>query len=164
MTRGSLMLAVWIGLAVTAAAAEKFQVYLSPMPFNDATQPFMTGAKGTATATLDGDTLTISGTFSGLSGRATKAHLSLSRGPGIPGEAQIDLTLDGDTSGKVSGQKKLDASQLAALRSRRLYIQIDSEKAPAGHLWGWLLEEHEVAGQDVPQKSWYIPSFAVRSK
>ena len=167
MTRGSSWLAVvtlWIGLASGAAAAEKYQVYLAPMPFNDATQPFMTGAKGTATATLDGDTLTVSGTFTGLSGRATKARLSLSRGPGIPGDAQFDLTLDGDTSGKVSAQKKLDASQLAALRSRKLYIQIDSEKAPSGHLWGWLLEEHEIAGEDVPQKSWYIPPFAVKTK
>ena len=61
-------------------AAEKYQVHLSAMPFNDATQPLMTG-KGTASATLDGDTLTISGSFAGLSGPATKARLSLSRGP-----------------------------------------------------------------------------------
>ena len=67
------------------AAAEKYQVYLSAMPFNDATQPLMTG-KGTATATLDGDTLSISGSFAGLTGPATKARLSLSRGPGIPGD------------------------------------------------------------------------------
>ena len=66
-------------------AAEKYQVHLSAMPFNDATQPFMTGAKGGASATLEGNTLSISGTFTGLSGPATKAHLSLSRGPGIPG-------------------------------------------------------------------------------
>jgi hypothetical protein len=147
------------------AAAEKFQVYLSPLPHNDETQPLIIGSKGAATATLDGDTVTISGTFTGLSGRATKARISLSRGPGIPGDAQFDLTLEGDTAGKVSGQKKLDASQLAALRSRKLYIQIDSEKMPSGHLWGWLLEEHEIAGEDVPQKgSGFIPPFAVKTK
>jgi hypothetical protein len=65
----------------------------------------------------------------------------------------------------VTGKIKLDASHLAALRSRKLYIQIDSEKAPSGHLWGWLLEEHEVVGQNVPQTgSWYIPPFAVKTK
>jgi hypothetical protein len=148
----------------TVAAAEKYQAYLSPMPFTDATQPFMTG-KGTASATLDRDTLSISGTFAGLSGPATKARLSLSRGPGIPGDPVIDLTLTGDVAGKVTGQIKLDPSQLAALRGRRLYIQIDSEKAPSGHLWGWLLEEHEIAGQDVPQKGpWFWPPFAVKTK
>ena len=66
------------------AAAEKYQVHLSAMPFNDATQPIMQG-KGTATATLEGDILSISGSFAGLTGPATKARLSLSRGPGIPG-------------------------------------------------------------------------------
>jgi hypothetical protein len=25
------------------------------------------------------------------------------------------------------------------LKAGRLYIQIDSEKGPEGHLWGWLL-------------------------
>ena len=60
---------------------------------------------------------------------------------------------------------KLDPSQLAALRSRRLYIQIDSERAPAGHLWGWLLEAHEIPGQNVPQSGpWFLPSFAVKTK
>jgi len=144
------MLIVVLSLA-PLAAAETYQVYLSPMPFNDATQPLMRG-KGTATATLEGDTLSISGSFTGLPDAATKAHLSLSTGPGIPGNPVAELTLSGDSSGKVTGQKKLDAGQLAALRSRKLYIQIDSEKLPAGHLWGWLLEEHEIAGQDVPQK------------
>jgi hypothetical protein len=146
------------------AAAEKYQAYLSAMPFNDATQPLMTG-KGSASATLEGDTLSISGSFAGLSGRATKAHLSLSRGPGIPGDSLVDLTLVGDVAGKVTGQIKLDPSQLVALRGRKLYIQIDSEKVPTGHLWGWLLEEHDIAGQDVPVKGpWFWPPFAVKTK
>jgi len=145
-------------------AAEKYQVHLSPMPFNDATQSFMTG-KGSASATLEGNTLSISGTFTGLSGPATRAHLSLSRGAGIPGSPLVDLTLNGGVAGKVTGQIKLDPSQLVALRSGRLYIQIDSEKAPSGHLWGWLLDEHDVVGQDVPQKgAGFIPPFAVKTK
>jgi hypothetical protein len=152
-------------LCLPLAAAEKYQVYLSPMPFNDATQPFMTGAKGTASATLEGNMLSISGTFTGLSGPATKAHLSSSRGPGIPGTPLVDLTVAGGVAGKVTGQIKLDQAQLAALKGGRLYIQIDSEKAPAGHLWGWLLDEHAVAGQNVPEKgSGFIPPFAVRTK
>jgi len=160
--------AVAIGLCVAipahAVAAEKYQVYLSPMPFNDATQPIMQG-KGTATATLEGDTLSISGTFAGLTGPATKARLAVSRGPGIPGTFLIDLILTGDVTGKVTGRTKLDAGQLAALRSRKLYIQIDTEKMPSGHLWGWLLEEHDIAGQDVPERgSWYLPPFAVKTK
>jgi len=157
-------LGVWATVAPFAAAADRYQVYLSPMPFNDATQPIMQG-KGTASATLEGDTLTISGSFAGLTGPATKAHLSLSRGPGIPGSPVVDLTLMGDFAGKVTGQTKLNPSQLAALRSRKLYIQIDSEKMPSGHLWGWLLEEHEIPGQDIPVKGpWFLPPFAEKTK
>jgi hypothetical protein len=118
-------------MASGVVAAEKYQVYLSAMPYLDANQPLMTG-KGTATATLEGDTLTISGSFAGLSGPATTAHLSLSRGPGVPGKPFADLTLTGGVAGKVAGQTKLDESQLVALRSNKLYIQINSEKVPSG--------------------------------
>jgi hypothetical protein len=160
----SLSVLIAVLLLAPLTAAEKYQVYLSAMPFNDATQPLMTG-KGSASATLDGDTLSISGSFAGLSGPATKARLSVSRGPGIPGNPLVDLTLSGGVEGKVTGKTKLDPGQLAALRSGKLYIQIDSEKVPSGHLWGWLLDEHEVAGQDVPQKGpWFVPSFSVKTK
>ena len=163
-SKKSLALLIAVLSFASLTAAEKYQVYLSAMPFNDATQPIMTG-KGSASATLEGNTLSISGTFAGLSGPATKAHLSLSRGPGIPGSPFVDLTLAGDVAGKVTGQIKLDPSQLAALRGGRLYIQIDSEKAPTGHLWGWLLDEHEVVGPDVPQRgSGFLPPFAVKTK
>ena len=158
------MVMLWAALGRPVAAAEKYLVYLSPMPFSDANQPLMRG-KGNGSATLDGDTLSITATFSGLASPATKGHLSLSKVAGMPGTALFDLTVSNDVTGKVTGQLKLDASQLAALRSGKLYIQIDSEKAPAGNLWGWLLTEHEIVGQDVPQKGpWYIPPYAVKTK
>ena len=157
-------LSAGVGIASGVAAAEKYQVYLSAMPFNDAQQPIMTG-KGSASATLEGNTLSISGSFTGLSGPATKAHLSLSKGPGIPGSPLVDVNVAGDVAGTVSVETRLDPSQLAALRSGRLYIQIDSEKKPSGHLWGWLLDAHDVIGQGVPQKGpWFLPPFAVKSK
>ena len=33
----------------------------------------------------------------------------------------------------------LTAEQVESLRKGKLYIQIDSEKASDGNLWGWLL-------------------------
>ena len=151
-------------VAPAALAAEKYQIHISPMPFNDATQPSMTG-KGTASATLDGETLTITGTFTGLASAATKAHLALSRGPGIPGTAVFDLVVSPDVNGKLRGQMKLQPGHLAALKGGRLYVQIDTVKVPTGTLWGWLLPEHEIVGQDVPQKGpWFIPPFAVKTQ
>jgi CHRD domain len=164
--RAALAVGLSVGVAIASgvAAAERYQVYLSTMPFNDAQQPIMTG-KGSASATLEGNTLSISGSFTGLSGPAPKAHLSLSKGAGIPGVPLVDLTLAGDIAGKVTGQTTLDPNQLAALRSGKLYIQIDCDKMPSGHLWGWLLDEHDVVGQGVPQKGlWFLPPFAVKSK
>jgi hypothetical protein len=155
---------LWAVLGRSVAAAEKYLVYLSPMPFNEASRPNMTG-KGSGSATLDGDTLSISAAFSGLASAATKGHLSLSKAAGIPGTPLFDLTVSNDVTGKVTGQLKLDLAQLTALRGGKLYVQIDSEKAPAGNLWGWLLSDHEIAGQDVPQKGpWFIPPFAVKTK
>jgi len=155
---------LWAGLGGPVSAAEKYLVYLSPMPFNDASRPNMTG-KGSGSATLDGDTLSINAAFSGLASAATKGHLSLSKGAGIPGTHVFDLTVSGDMAGKVTGQLKLDPSQVAALRGGRLYVQIDSEKASTGNLWGWLLSDHEIAGPDVPQRgSGFIPPFAVKTK
>ena len=155
---------VWCAVGRSLYAAEKYLVYLSPMPFNEATRPNMTG-KGSGSATLEGDTLTITAAFSGLASAATKGHLSVSKGAGIPGAPVFDLTVSADVTGKVTGQLKLDSAQLVALRGGKLYVQIDSEKAPMGNLWGWLLPDHEVAGQDVPQKGpWFIPPFAVKTK
>ena len=72
-TFASVVALLTVVAAGSLAAAEKYQIHLSPMPFTDAMQPVMTG-KGTATATLDGETLTIAGTFTGLASPATKAN------------------------------------------------------------------------------------------
>jgi hypothetical protein len=45
------------------------------------------------------------------------------------------------TSGTVSGTIDLTQPQVQALEESALYIQIHSEKAPDGNLWGWLLPE-----------------------
>jgi hypothetical protein len=148
----------------TLAATEKYQAYLSPMPHNDAMHGNFTG-KGSAVATIDGDRMLLNGTFTGLASAATKAHVCLSMAAGIPGKPIFEVTIPAAVEGKVTGTLKLDSSQTTALRTGKLYIQIDSEKAPNGNLWGWLLAEHEVVGQDVPQKGpWFLPEIAIKTK
>jgi CHRD domain len=146
------------------AAAASYRGHLGPMPLNGATQVNIAG-HGLATATLDGDMLTVSGSFEGLKTAATDAHLFQSMWIGVPGHAIFDLTVSQATSGKVEGKLKLDADQVAALKSGQLYVQINSQKAPDGNLWGWLLPDHEVVGEDVPQKGpWFVPRIAVKTK
>ena len=62
--------------------------------------------------------------------------------------------------------------KLAALRTGKLYIQINSEKAPTtyewgpkGTLWGWIFPAHETVGQNVPQQDhWFIPQLDTPSR
>jgi CHRD domain len=128
---------LWAGCVVQAQSGETFKVRLSPVPIDAAMMSRIAGS-GSATATLTGKKLTISGNFSGLRSAATDAHIH--RGAkGIRGPSILDLTVSKGTSGSVSGSLDLTAEQIEDLRNNRFYIQINSERAPDGNLWGWLL-------------------------
>jgi hypothetical protein len=43
------------------------------------------------------------------------------------------------TSGTIRGELRLTAAQLEHLKQSRFYVLLQSEKAPDGNLWGWLL-------------------------
>jgi hypothetical protein len=121
-----------------AQAASVYRGRLSPVPVA-AASPTITGV-GSVTATLSGTKLTIAGTFEGLASSATFAKLH--RAPkGIRGPAVFDLTVTPGTSGKVSGAFDLTPAQVEDLGRERFYVQLHSEKAPDGNLWGWLLAQ-----------------------
>jgi hypothetical protein len=120
---------------------ELFKAHLSPVPINISMMATIAGG-GSITATLQGKQLTIQGTFEGLRSPATTVQIH--RGPkGIPGPAianLADLTVTKAQKGTVSGTLDLTPDQIADLRSGRWYVQIQSERAPDGNLWGWLLQ------------------------
>jgi hypothetical protein len=121
-----------------AAASSTFHVRLSPGPRLVGTRADRSGS-GSVTGTLQGTTLTLQGSFSGLLAVPTGAHLHMGSLPGVRGPLIADLTISADTSGTVSGTVQLNAEQLAALRKGGLYVEIDSDKAPEGDLWGWIM-------------------------
>lgn len=138
-----LMLAVASIVAIllsSAAAAQEFSGRLGRIPVDNRTQASIAGL-GHATAELDGNRLRIEGDFSGLLGPATVANLHLGRAVGVRGPAIHELTISHETDGELTGSIRLTADEIAALRAGRLYIQIHSEIAPEGNLWGWLLSE-----------------------
>jgi CHRD domain len=142
-----------------AFAADTYQANLGPMPLDAANRSNMLG-RGDATATLDGKTLTVAGQFAGLPSPATAAHICVGLAIGVPGTEALDLTVSQASSGSVSGTLALTAKQAAAFRTGKLYVQIDSQKAPSGNLWGWLLPRHEDAPADVPQQApWFLPQL-----
>ena len=142
-----------------AAAPGSYETVLGPTPISNANKGTLTG-DGAVIAILSGNTLKITGTFQGLSGSATDAHIMMGDGIGIPGAPILDLSASAAASGNLSGSFKLTSAQMVALRGGRLYIQVNSQKGPApdGNLWGWLLPEHVKASQDEPQiGDWYLP-------
>jgi hypothetical protein len=117
---------------------EQFKGRLAPVPIDPTMRSTVTGS-GSVSAVLTGTKLSITGTFSGLSGPATEARLHQGAVTGVRGPALSDLMISKATSGSFSGTLTLTAEQLENLKKGRLYIQIHSEKAPDGNLWGWLL-------------------------
>jgi hypothetical protein len=123
----------------SAQAKPQFRARLSTVPIDIVMQGAIAG-RGIVTATLTGTRLSITGTFADLKTPATFAKIHA--GPkGIRGPAVLDLTVSKGTSGTIAGTFDLTPQQLDDLRNSRLYIQLHSEKAPEGNLWGWLLPQ-----------------------
>jgi hypothetical protein len=164
LLRRFLMSALAATLLGAGAAAQTYQANLGPMPLDEATKANMLG-RGEATATLDGRILSLTGSFAGLPSTATKAHLKLGPAIGVPGSEALDLTVSQATAGTVSGKLTLTAAQALAFRTGKLYVQIDSQKAPTGNLWGWLLPQHVDAPPGVPQQGpWFLPQLDTPSR
>lgn len=129
-------LACLLGLA--AHADDAFDVRLAPAA-RDALIKTKIGGRGTAHVTLRGKTLTISGNFDGMPAAANRAELRRGAAVGVRGPAIAQLTAAAATSGTLTGEITLDDSQLEAFNAGQLYIEIASELAPEGSVWGWLL-------------------------
>ena len=132
------MIVVLVAALVWPQSPDTFKVRLSPVAIDTAMRNAVTG-KGSATATLRGKNLSISGSFEGLQSPATVARVHQGRATGVRGTPIGDLTVSNATSGTVTGSLTLTDAQIEGLRKGWLYIQIHSEKAPDGNLWGWLL-------------------------
>src|SRR5262249_13385676 len=123
----------------SAQTAKTYKGRLSVVPIDIAMQATIAGS-GSVTAVLTGSKLAITGTYDGLKSPATIAQIH--RGQrGVRGPAILDLKTSGGTSGMISGTLDLSAQQVADLQKSWLYVQVHSEKAPDGNLWGWLLPQ-----------------------
>ena len=129
----------WLVQFSAAQNVETFQARLSPVPINIAMMATIAGS-GSLLATLRGNQLTIEGTFEGLRSPATTAQIHRSPkgipGPVVPG---FELTVTKAVRGSISGTIELSPDQISDLRKGLWYVQIQSERAPDGNLWGWLL-------------------------
>jgi hypothetical protein len=118
---------------------ERFKVRLTTVPMDGGMRNTVAGS-GSASATLAGAKLSISGTFDGLKSQATTAKLNGGVARGVRGNPIADLQVTRSTKGSITGAVDLTPEQVKSLRDGKLYIEVASEKAPEGNLWGWLLK------------------------
>ena len=122
------------------ALAATYEAELDPCPFDATNRADVINSIGNVTANLDGNMLTVKGTFSNFTSLATGGSFRIGLAKGVPGDAIGNLTVDHARQGSFSGSIKLTAAQLAALKRQALYIRIDSQKSPDGNVQGWLEE------------------------
>jgi hypothetical protein len=132
-----LAAALCAGATPRAQDALTLKARLSTVPVEAATLASLTGS-GEVTATLTGMRLVVTGTYEGLQTPATVARLHVAP-KGLRGPAMLDLTVTGGTAGRITGTLMLTDVQADHVRRSRVYVQLHSEKAPDGNLWGWLL-------------------------
>jgi hypothetical protein len=138
-------LALFAATSLLAQPPRNFKARLSPVPIDIAMQATIAGT-GSISAVLAGNKLTINGTFEGLRGPATIAQIHKSPTRGMRGPVVADLTVakgTEPTAGTITGTLDLTPLQLADLERGRFYVQLHSEKAPDGNLWGWLLPQEK---------------------
>jgi hypothetical protein len=130
------------GGSAAAQGAKAYKARLSPVAM-DLTMMATIAGGGSVTAVLTGTKLELTGSFDGLKSPATVARIHKGAVTGVPGPAVLELTNAHGTSGSISGTLTLTPQQVGDLEKGRLYVQLSSEKAPDGNLWGWLLPERK---------------------
>ena len=130
---------VWLAPAGSAQNPERFKVRLTTVPMDGGMRGTVAGS-GSATATLSGAMLSITGTFDGLKSPATAATVHGGAAKGVRGASLGELVVSKATRGTLTGSISLTPEQIKGLREGRLYVEVASEKAPEGNLWGWLLK------------------------
>jgi CHRD domain len=144
MRRSYILTAVCLGLLALASpvasqSAERFRIRLTTVPMDGGMRNTVAGF-GSGTATLAGNKLSITGSFDGLKSPATSAKLNSGVAKGVRGNPVANLDVTKSTKGTLTGSIDLTAEQVKGLRDGRLYVEIASEKAPEGNLWGWILK------------------------
>ena len=154
-----ILTALCAAVGAPAFAADNYQTNIGPTPLDGSNRANVLG-RGSVLATLNGKTFTLHGTFAGLASPATQAHLCMGNVMGGTGPAIYDVTVSQAQSGDISGAVMLTPEQVAALKVGKIYVLLDSQKAPKGNLWGWFQPAHKTVGPDVPQHgNWYLPNI-----
>ena len=133
-----ITIALALAAALMAQTGERYKALLSAVAADARTRPQLAGL-GSVSAVLSGSKLSITGSFDGLLSPAIMAQLRAGVAAGVRGPVIQELTISKAVSGAISGSADLTPEQIETLHKGGFYVQILSQKAPDGVLWGWLL-------------------------
>jgi hypothetical protein len=85
--------------------------------------------------------LNIIGSFEGLLSPATTATLHAAVAAGVRGPAVTDLTVQKAANGTITGSVKVSEADMVHLEHNGFYVELHSEKAPEGVIWGWFIKQ-----------------------
>jgi hypothetical protein len=133
-----------LGLALGASAPVQAQTFSAVLSGAAEVPAVESNATGRVTAALDGTTLTVSGSFSGLASdfdTSIGAHIhSGALGSNGPVVFPLAVTLDGDQRGgsfyAEANTLTLTEEQVTALRQGLYYVNVHTEANPAGEIRG----------------------------
>ncbi len=151
-----------INLTGGAEEEQEFTAFLSGA---SEVPPVFTPASGSVSAVLDGNTLTLTGSFEGLSapvepvgGTGVHIHTGFT-GENGGVEVSLDPELTGNnTAGTFNETVSLSPEQVEMLQNRSLYINIHSEAYPAGELRGQLLPADQTYFQVYASGGFEVPA------
>ncbi len=110
----------------------------------------VTGGAGTCTITLDDVTgsVSVTGSFSGLTSNATAAHIHGLAAPGANAGIVVGLVETGGTSGNVSGGGILTPAEITGMLSGLTYVNVHTTANGGGEIRGQVTAA-------VPSMPWY---------
>ena len=109
----SILIVTFLLFVTNIQAQEVYRARLSPMPTTPQTVNTILG-EGEVIQTLNGNSLTVDGTFTGMSSAATGAHIH-NGPPAQPGPVIHTLEVSQATNGSVNGTISLTEEQVEAL-------------------------------------------------
>jgi hypothetical protein len=124
------------GMPAAPAAAQPIIGNSMGAALNGASQVPPNGSSGTGSAAikLDGDILSWTIVYSGLSGPVTGAHF---HGPAPAGvNAGVVVPFAGSLASPITGSKQLTAAQIAELKSGLWYLNLHTAANPGGEIRG----------------------------
>jgi hypothetical protein len=135
----SLALSI-VGLFLLGGVAQADQITFKADLASAAEVPPVTSpGKGSATASLDTTTTTLTWTvtYSGLSGPATAGHI---HGPAALGaNAGVLVPFSGDLASPIKGSATLTDAQVSDLEAGKLYVNLHTAANKPGEIRGQLL-------------------------